>query len=322
VPEAVRQVLADSLVDQDRVGWVRAALGALQLARTAGCEPRRVVSDDVFQMTAQDGSAFLLAPLAIDMPAHPRGETEDVQRLYGALDQAFGDRRYVLYLRRAVPGGLQAEPIARAVHLWLKAIERGEWQGQHAIYEDDAVSLELTLTGERSDASRGVRSLTIGPVLALERLAEVDALIVDQATVCEESIGAMPVVFALSAPSPWRMPRGYVEQLLYGTADWVSATSGSECGYEAGFSANGRSLFSDPSCRHVMALWWLMPDPADALGFASMAHDNPWSAYAELVPPVDGLRFVSHGIDEDEVRRRESVVLRWTGSSALWSHTP
>src|SRR5690606_29925690 len=136
------------------------------------------------------------------------------------------------------------------------------------------------------------RVFTVGPITALERLAGVDSQLVRQTMGFQEAMGDLPVICALGADQPWRMPRGYVEQLLYGTANFVCAEGpGEERSYEAGFSPGGRSLVSDPACRDLTGLWWVVPEGPHPLAYRLWAHDNPWSPQLEHAPAVRAPRF-------------------------------
>jgi hypothetical protein len=309
VPADVQVSVLSALVDPERNAWARAALQGLALAGTAGVRIRGMVHDELVDLETPRGERLGLVPLGFKLPAHRWGAPDDVRRLTETLDRTFGHRGYVLYLRKPVPLDLEPAEIARAVQLWLGAIERGERDESHAVYEDGDVALELTLTGTTHDDDRSPRVFTVGPVTTLERLGAVDACVVDAAVRHEESVGDLPLVMVLGADRPWGLSRGYVEQLLYGTPDWVSSSRGPDRSvYEAGFRPNGRSLFSDPVCRNLVALWWVEPAQDAALGFDSVAYDNPWSPH-QLSPPVRCPRFA---LSED-LHRDRVAVLRWEG---------
>ncbi|MCA9492679.1 MAG: hypothetical protein KC621_22250, partial [Myxococcales bacterium] len=224
-------------------------------------------------------------PLGFRLQQHPSGEPEDVARLMRALDAAFASRRYILWIRRPVPAGLDVEPIRRAVQLWLSGLDRGERVESHAVYEDDDVAIDLTVL----DGTGSGRLLTVPPLGALERLARVDASIVEAATRSEETVGDCPLIVVLSADARWLVSRGYVQQLLYGTPDMVltERTTGDDpsLGYEASFTANGRSLFSDPACRRVSAVWWIEPQEATTLGHQLRVLENPWADQVPALTP-------------------------------------
>lgn len=316
-PGDVRAEIVETMTDPARNAWARAAFAGLTMARTAGSRAVGLVAPGCIRMEDASGDAWALGVLTFSMEEHPAGEPADLRRLVGALDATFAERRYGIYLRRAVPSAFDPAPIARAVHLWLGAIDRGEWQGHHAIYEDKDVALELTLTGDRG---RGVsnRIFMVGPITSLERLSGVDAQLVRQTVAYQDELGDLPVATVLAANQPWRMPRGYVEQLLYGTADFIRAGGDRDASYTAGFSANGRSLFSDPACRNLVGLWWVEPaQAAHALAFRAWVHDNPWSIHGDRVPAVNGRRFAVRERDAVGARGRRSAVLSWQGAAEL-----
>jgi hypothetical protein len=282
VPEEVRDALLSALVDPERHGWSRAALWGIDLALSAGASATGLATDDVVELRDQRGERFGLVPLAFDPPASPLGPPEDAQRLLSTLDRVFGHRKYIVSLRRPVPAGLDLGPISSAVQLWLAQLDRGPTE-QHATYEDADVSIDFTVVDASS--ARGGRVLTIGPMQVMEQLGEVDGALTDAASRCEESLGNLPLVMVIALKDRWRVPRGFVQQLLYGTPDAVRV----EGVYEADFTANGRSLFSDPSTRG----------------------DNPW-ALTPLTLALPGPRFAMVG----EADRRGRVTLRWDRHSA------
>ncbi len=314
LPEDVRLELVRAMASPERNIWARSMFAAIGLARSAGLEPVRFTPSGGLVLRAADGAEIGLVVLGYPAERFPAGEPADLARLGSALDATFGDRQYVLYLRKAVPAGFDAAPVARAVHLWLSAIQRGEWQGQHAIYEDNGIALELTLTGAFREEAQSGRLFTVGPISSLERLAALDQRLVDETHRFHEEAGEMPLVFGLGADGPWRMPRGYVQQLLYGTAEEIRTEHASSEHpqarvYEAAFRPNGRSLFSDPVCRDVTALWWIEPDGTDILGFRTRTYENPWTVHPPLA--VDALRFRVVGSRPVDRGTGDVVVLSW-----------
>lgn len=318
LPGEVRTEVLEALADPSRNAVARAMLAGVTVASTSGSRPVGVLAPGCLRMESDGGDPWVLGVLAFASAEHAAGAPGDVDRLVGALDRTFGARRYVLHVRRALPSGYDPDPIARAVHLWLAAIDRGEWDGQHALYEDDEVALELTLTGDRREGAPN-RVLTVGPITALERLAGVDAQLMRQTVSFQEEAADLPVVCVLAASERWRMPRGYVEQLLYGTADFVCASGSDAPSYRAGFSPNGRSLYSDPACRNLTSLWWVEPAPGDdPFGFRCWSHDNPWTDHPDRVPAIDGRRFLVVERDAEGARGRRSTVLAVQGDDVVW----
>lgn len=319
LPPEVRNAIVSAMVDPERNDWSRAASLGLILAATAGAKPLGLATDDLIEMVDVRGERFGLQPLGFRLPAEPCGPAEDVVRLLDGLDATFAHRRYVLYLRRPVPAGIDIAPICRAVQLWLSQVDRGDRAELHAVYEDDDVAIDLTVVEPQIHSEIGGRVLTVGPVAALERLGAVDARLVEAASRTEESVGSLPLVMVAAADRPWGLSRGFVQQLLFGTPDRVSSDRGSATGgadggavgslYEAEFTPNGRSLFSDPACRTISALWWIesqLTVPPDPLSFLGRAYDNPWATSSPALP-VAAPRFAP--VAEPDRKRR--VVLKW-----------
>jgi hypothetical protein len=310
LPAAIRDEIVASLADPERGLWGRTALAAVALARTADLRPTSVLAPGVIGLEDPLGRGVGVVPMALPTNAHPAGAPADLARLVAALDATFGDRQYVLYLRKSVPPELELGPITRAVHLWLSAIQRGEWQGQHAIYEDQHVALELTVTGTlREDRGSGLL-FTVGPVTALEQLASLDQVVMEQISGLDPELGEIPLVAALGSGNPWKLPRGYVQQLLLGTPDQVRTNGNVEPSYEAIFRQNSRSMFADPVARTLCAVWWIGPPHAGTNTFFSASSwDNPWSN--RVAPAVGCPRFrVVSSSAADGTRRS---VMTWTG---------
>lgn len=294
VPSEVRQALVSGAIDPERHAWSRSAARGLVLALAAGATAVGLANDEVVEMADRRGERFGLVPVAFRPAGSPLGSSEDVERLLRGLDRVFDHRVYVVALRRPVPAGLDTSPICSAVQLWLAQLDASPGE-RHATYEDGDVSIDLTLVEPAPRAPRGGRLFTIGPMEVMEQLGKLDRELVDAASRCEESLGALPLVAAVAYDPPWRVPRGFVQQLLYGTPDLVR-TGG---GYEAEFTANGRSLFSDAGARAVSALWFVGPGE-------HRVYDNPWAERPpQLAVPAPRFSPV------DEPDRRGRVVLRW-----------
>lgn len=299
LPEALSQHLRARMVDPTTAPVVRALLRGVRLAQTADLAAIAPLGEHLVTVGDASGPVMAIAALSFSTPMNPCGEPADMARLRSALETVFQGRRYALFVRRAVPTGFDPAPVARAVHMWLAAIDRGEWQGRHAIYEDDVVALEFTLVQD-TGATGPSRLFEVGPVTALERLAVVDAALMALLQQVRDDLGELPLVVVLEGRPSWRLPRGYTEQLLYGTADWVATTrDGGQTTYRAGFRSNGRSLFSDGACAQLAALWWCEDFPADPRGFLCWSNENPWSDAPAEVLGVQAARFsrMAEGVD-------------------------
>jgi len=308
VAEALRERLTSTEARDLFLG--RALLWGACLAGQAGAVAREVLEDGSLRMASDDGE-FLLAPLVFHMDPHPRGEPEAMQRLRRTLEQSFAGRRFAVAVRRAVQPDFDAEAVARAVHLWILAVERGEWRGRHAIYDDEKVSVELTLLdAQRVEPGHGLTFL-VGPSSSLERLAVIDGHL--QGIGRQHIDSGLPMVGLLVGEPRWGIARGYAAQLLYGTPDEVRAVSNAaEHQHRAAYLDEGFSLFADVQFRRLAALWWLEPAPDDPLGVVGHAHENPWAEQVQAVPHFPGSRFSRvEGQPGDEARPGRAWM-RWT----------
>jgi hypothetical protein len=307
-PAEVRAALLSSLVDPERNDWSRAAFWGGAHAASAGAQVVGLATDDALEMRDARGERFALVPLGFRLSPDAWGSRVDLQRLLRGLDAAFDHRRYVLSVRKPIPPRLEVEPICHLVRLWLVEIDRGERHERNAVYEseDRSVAFEVTLVD--GEHTRGGRLSTFGPLLAYERLVQVENHLVEAISRLEESVGQLPLVVALAADHPWRISRGHVQERLLGTPTRVSV--GLDGVYEAEFSVTGRwALFSDPAYRALAAVWWLQPgNPGGTLAFQAASYDNPWSATL-LALGTSGPRF-SPASEPDRSRK---VVLRWRG---------
>ena len=146
-------------------------LGALALAESAGAKAVEPLTGDVMRMIDPDGRPVALATLAFAHPEHEAGAPDDVQRLISALESALGRWPFLLYLRRAVLAGFDPKAVAQAVQLWKMALERGDWRGSHAVYEDDDIAIELSVTPPLPEDQPAKVLVAVPPLNASDRLA-------------------------------------------------------------------------------------------------------------------------------------------------------
>jgi hypothetical protein len=320
LPPVVRDRVGGWLTDDPPLG--RAAVRSLAVAGLARAHAVGVLGESALELRDEIGFPFVLVPIAFSTPEHEGGEPRDVSRLLRALEGALGRWRFMLHLRRPLPPGFDPASVAQAVHLWRLAMDRGEWRGRHAVYEDETVAIDLAVTSRSSDEEGGGALGMVPPIPAPERVAEVYQRVVGSLHDIEEAAGHRAVVFGLVAEPSWRLPRGYVSDLLYGLADRVTTESGAgPSRYEAVHRATGVHLFSDPTCRNVAAVWWL--EPSRDLGTRGCAYENPWcQSEAALVFPGARYAIVERGLVKGRAERRPAV-LAWHGERTTdWSDTP
>lgn len=281
-------------------------LGALALAESAGAKAVEPLTGDVMRMIDPDGRPVALATLAFAQPEHEAGAPDDVQRLISALESALGRWPFLLYLRRAVPAGFDPKAVAQAVQLWKMALERGDWRGSHAVYEDDDIAIELSVTPPLPEDQPAKVLVAVPPLNASDRLAIVYRRLLAVTRAIDAVAPGMPIVPVLVVEPRWRLPRGHVLEALYGLADRIETDAN---GYRAVYRPSGLSLFSDSACRKVAAIWWAECASGDPLAMRSWAHESPWCS------PMPRLNFPGPRF---EVERAETglgaVVMRWSES--------
>lgn len=279
LPSVVRAALVDTLL----AGQPKRALALMQglaLAGLRGATPEGIGEQGQIRMRDLSGSPFLLDALCFGLSPHPAGAAIDRQRVNEALEGVLHGQRFAVYLRRPVTPGYDPSELARAVHLWSLSLERGEWEGRSAIYEDDDASIEVILLNGRPPG----RAHSIGPLIGLDRLS----LIVEHVDMWATTprMETEPTVLVLAADARWRLPRGTIHQQLYGTPSSVlSAHDGTASFYEATYRRSESALFG--SREDLRALWWIDPCSSldDPLAFRCVSSDNPWARGGDLVLP-------------------------------------
>ncbi len=249
-------------------------------------------SGTVATLVDATGATFLAAFLRYE-DVDPRGMNELSDAVAGVL----GGRRFHLHVRRALPIEFDPAPVVRAVSLWLGAIERGDWQGLNAVYDDGPVSVEISLFDKEPVASRPSGRLLLRPQATIEQLSTLDEAIME-AGLNVGGFGQPPVVCVVLGGS--RPPRGYVQQFLYGTADWTSVVDGVR---RVGVTSGGRSVFADPAVHGVgSVVWWDTPPRLWV---------NPWSRFGGFSPPGRYCRFAPGEDVGDEWLGRAQFVMCW-----------
>ena len=304
--EAVCQPLLEHLQDPLMEGHARTTLCVLEVASGLGWTPREWLDRDRLKFDGPMGRTWVVGIATVDVTTS--AETQDARKrtLQAALDVAFGRRRYGLWLRKSLDAELDGSAISKAVTLWLSAIDRGEWSGVHAVYEDDGVSFELVLLDGEREQPDGA-SFLVDPLDSLDRLNSVDGQLVDLVSRHEQSEADEPLVVAIGGRHEWRVSDGFARQLLFGTPDWVRSVQGQT---EYAFPAESRALFADPVMGALATLWWMCPTGPGMLDFTTHSHENPWCLRYEGPEPIPGPRFCAVGLGEGS-RGRSVTVMAW-----------
>lgn len=278
----------------------RAMVRACAIAVSAGARITGFAAPDVVEIE-RDGGPMRIVVLANTFSPHPMGTPRDVARLVDAIAGSLGEWRFMVHIKRTLPAGFDPEPVARAVSMWRTAMDRGEWSGKHAVYEDELVAIELTVTDKRDSG---------GPIGVVGLLPAPDRLLGvydDVRTRVDALSGNVPFIVAASAEPAWSVPRGCLIDLLYGTPDLIDV---SDAGWVAVFARRHPALLGD---KRISAVWWIEGDAA-GLAFHAQAFESPWR------PPVvtfPGTRYSSVDAAFARVASRQSekdrVAVRRTG---------
>jgi len=300
--------------------YARALLWAAAKAGAGGASIEGLVDDSALRLVSATGEPFVLATAVFQMDRDARGSPEAVDRLVRTLEGGFAGRRFALAVRRPIPDDFDSDAVARAVTLWVRAVERGDWRGRHAVYDDERLSIELTLLEAAAvEAGQGLTFL-VGPSVSLDRLGAVDGHL--RAVARRYADIAMPIVVSLVGEPAWGLSRGYATQLLYGTTSEVRASNDSgSSAWIGAYPPDGLGLFADPPFRRLAALWWLEPDGADLIASRGWSHENPWAEGRNVVPNFPGPRCTQ--VDPPErARSTDGVWMAWKQPALVPEETP
>ena len=258
------------------------------------------------ELVSPDGQRFHGLILGFIRQLRPLADKASIDRLKLALSRVAARSRVGLVIQRWLPHDFDPEPVRHAVELWLREVERGSWTGRYAAYEDDYVSLEFALTGETAARGENVLAFSLGPFQAHRVLEAVGSRVVQELDRLRMTGRAdEPVIVSCVSDQPWRLPRGYLRELLYGKPDWQTTNGGAGSLESAFEDSDAPSLYRDVLYRNT-ALTLFVERPEDAPAqLRGRAFQNPWSSASvgpdQLVCPT-----LAQSRTEDE-----RAVMRW-----------
>lgn len=248
-----------------------------------------------------------LAVLAFLHQSRPGADADAREHLARALARIPSRNRFVALVRRWLPHDFAPEPVRRAVELWLGNVADNRWQGRYATYEDEHVSIEFALTGERARARQGALVSVLGPFYAHRALEVLEPrAVTEMDRHVQGSAREQPLILACVADQPWGINSGYLRDFLYGRPECIRAGDGT-ARYEYGNSATV-CAFRDPLYARVSALLLLDRDPARPLEMRARAWLNPWARTPMAAADL--------GLPAFAPTETRPVVMRWSARPA------
>ena len=256
------------------------------------------------EITRADGAVFTLAVLSFLHQTRPGGDVLSRQRLVDALSRVASRHRFVVLIRRWLPHDLNPDPVRRSLELWLQKVSSGTWDGRYAAYEDESLSLEFCLTGERADASESPLAFALGPYSAHRAMEVLEPRVVRE---LDRHVAGLfrstPLLIAAVSDQPWDIHPGYLRDFLCGRPDFATCEPGSET-WEFG-GGSGPCAFRDPLYDAFSGLLMVDRQPARPLELRAEALLNPWAK--SLLSAADvGVRSLT------STSKKATKVLKWT----------
>lgn len=273
-----RWVDALSSLDNRRFfqGFSEVATAGL-LARSGWSVPDLAWPGPGLLLEAPDGRPFYGLVLSFIRQVRPAADQASIQRLRASLARVGARSRVGLVIHRWLPHDFDPEPVRQAVELWLREVERGAWSGRYAAYEDEHISIEFSLTGESARRGDSVLAFALGPFQAHRVLEAVGVRVVSELDRLRMQGGNHPVLVFCVSDQRWRVPPGYLRELLYGRPTWQT-TAGEPPSLMSAFSAtDAPSLYRDPLYTNVSGVLFLERPSEHAAEVEGSAHLNPWA---------------------------------------------
>jgi len=252
------------------------------LMEAGGCRVEELESPGPLLLTRRGhGSEIRVSVLSFIHKFRTVPDRATVRRLLQAIDRIGSQERVLVVVHRWLPHDLDTGPIRRAVEMWLKQVSTGAWEGRFATYEDEKISLEFGLTGEKARKGRRKRvAASIGPFLGPASLSAVEHRVLgDLETYRMGRNAGRPLVLVCVADQPWRITEGYVRDFLFGRPRRMEMFRDGEAhNMEVEYNAGSEPcLFRDPLYRDLSAVVWVGRDNLDPTSAHVRGYRNPWA---------------------------------------------
>ncbi len=208
----------------------------------------------------------------------PNADHAIIRRLVQSLDRVGARSRVAVVVRRWLPHNFDPEPVRRAIEMWLQEVDRGGWDGRYAAYDDENISLEFALTGERVKSRGRVVAFTLGPQDALRTLERVQRSLIAELDKWRHAVRpdpSRPLLAMCVSDQPWGLSRGYVREMLVGKP--VKMTTGPE-GFQVHLGVEqSPSLLRDPLQNGVQGIFFVDRTPKNPNAIRAKGYLNPWA---------------------------------------------
>lgn len=267
-----------SSLDNRRFFQGFAELATLAAVRTTGWDLTRLSNPGPrLEVRSPSGAPWVLGVLAFLHQTRPGGEQLSAALLRAGLQRVQGKHRFSVLVRRWLPHDFDVDPVRRAIETWLAQVAANRWEGRYAAYDDDRISLEFCLTGEKVRKGDPLLAQVLGPFLANRTLEAVEPRIVRELD--KHNVSALrdtPVLLACVADQPWALSQGYARDFLYGRPRAMLGGAPGET--VTLFSPTGSiAVFRDPPYRNVGGVLLIDRRPAQPANLRVRAWLNPWA---------------------------------------------
>ena len=253
----------------------------------------------------QDGREQRLVTMAFLQTPEDPNLKDSLAALARVVNRAASDRRITILVKSWSPHKFDPEPVRRCIDIWLKAIEKGEWHGRYATFEDDHIQLEFTRTDEPTRTGQGAVPFVIAPNNGMHTIEIVESrLVYELDNLLKGSKGDGNLLVSLVTNTAWSLSPGLMRSLLYGRPVW-QITNGEPQNQRFGFQhGDCPALFQEDLYQRLTGA--LVIDHPPESGPCGRAYHNPWANM-----PLRGSDLACPSFQQDRMEEGGFRVMKW-----------
>jgi hypothetical protein len=260
----------------------------------------------ILKVRSPEGDAMDLLVLSFVRPLRPTLDRATRSQLTRSLNRVRSQARISVLVQRWMPHDFDPDPVRRSIELWLGEVDRGTWESRYATYEDDHISLEFALTGDRCTDEASPIAFTLGPLEGQSFIEALETRLVyhlDRLRLTSEG-EPRPMLVSCVTDQPWQIAPGYLRDLFLGRPSRLSVLENGlmEQVFPAQVTA---SIFRDPLYRHVCGVWLAERVRQNPLELSNQVYLNPWGDKNLRAEHMPGLSLQLDRWDNEE------AVMRW-----------